>query len=359
MKFGKTLQELATELDRQKRVKKDYLLDTRNLTMDADEHGAMLTMYNENNHSNILLGVNEIAHNQIGQALGIPSRYYDKMRKENPALLVENVNAWFNTDPKVRMVRSLDGVARAFLSDKYRRIDNFEIASTVLPIIAEIPDAKVESCEVTEERMYIKVVNPRLQGEVSVGDVVQSGIMITNSEVGLGSMTIQPLLYRLVCTNGMVVNDARTRKYHSGTRNELTDDFVMYEDDTLKAEDNALMLKVRDTVKAVVDEVRFNKLIDMMRGAKEAKLTSTNIPAMIELAGPDFGYTKQEGEGILNHLIRGNDLSLYGFGNAITRFAQDVESYDRSTALEAIGYNVMTMPSRKWHALNSNEYQVA
>ena len=359
MKFGKTLQELAMELDRQKKVKKDYLLDTRNLTMDADENGALLTMYNQNDNSNILLGINEIAHDQIGQALGIPSAYYDKMRRENPALLTENVNAWFNTDPKVRMVRALDGVARAFLSDKYRRIDNYEIASIVLPIISELPDAKVESCEVTEQRMYLKVVNPRLQGEVVPGDVVQSGILITNSEVGLGSMTIQPLLYRLVCTNGMVVKDARTRKYHSGSRNELTDSFVMYEEDTLKAEDHALILKVRDTVKSVVDELRFNKLLDMMRGAKEAKLTSTNIPAMIEMAGPDFGYTKQEGEGILNHLIRGEDLSLYGFGNAITRFAQDVASYDRSTALEAIGYNVMTMPAKKWHALNTAEYKVA
>lgn len=355
MKHGRTPQELWTELARRRTAKHDYLVNTELLTMDADAGGAMLTMMDRNNNVAQILGINEIAHNQIGQSLGIPSRYYDKMRHENPALLAENVNAWFNTDPKNRMVRTLDGVARAFLSDSYRRIDNEQIVETVMPIIAQIDGAEIASCEVTDERLYIKVVNPRLEREVSVGDVVQSGVMITNSEVGLGSMTIQPLIYRLVCSNGMVVPDARLRKYHAGRRVEANEDFTIYADDTLLADDKALMLKVRDTVASVVDEVRFGKLVDMMKGAKEAKITSTNIPQMVELAGPDFGYTKKEGEGILDYLIRGGDLSLYGFGNAVTRYAQDVDSYDRSTALETIGYQVMTMPARKWNHLNTVE----
>ena len=58
--------------------------------------------------------------------------------------------------------------------------------------------------------MYIKVVNKRLEAEVVPGDIVQSGVIISNSEVGLGSVNIQPLVYRLVCSNGMVVNDAQT-----------------------------------------------------------------------------------------------------------------------------------------------------
>ena len=68
-----------------------------------------------------------------------------------------------------------------------------------------------ESCQLTDSRMYIKVVNTRLEAEVVPGDIVQSGIIISNSEVGLGSVSIQPLVYRLVCSNGMVVNDAQTR----------------------------------------------------------------------------------------------------------------------------------------------------
>jgi hypothetical protein len=136
------------------------------------------------------------------------------MRAEAPFLLGANLGGWLSQSDKRYMVRTLDGTARAFLSDRYRRIDNYEIAQATLPIIGGMPDAKVESCEVTENRMYIKVVNPRLEAEVQKGDIVQAGIVISNSEVGLGSVSVMPLVYRLACLNGMIVNDLGKRKYH-------------------------------------------------------------------------------------------------------------------------------------------------
>ena len=353
MKFGRTLTELAMELDRQRSAKRDYLLDTRNIIMDSATEGQQITLQNPKQHMSIVLNVNDVAHRQIGSALGIPAKYYDKMRAENPELLAANVNGWFAHTPSTRMVRTLDGTARAFLSDRYRRIDNYEIAETVLPIIADIPEARVESCEVTDERMYIKVVNPRLETEVVPGDLVQSGILITNSEVGMGSMAIQPLVYRIVCTNGMVVNDAATRRYHIGRGNEAGEDYSLYSSDTIAADDRALMLKVRDTVKAVVDQTRFEKVVQMMRAAREAKITTNDIPQMIELAASDYGLTKKESGGILDHLIRDGEFSLYGLANAITRTAQDVESYDRSTAMESIGYSILGMSREKWNRLNA------
>ena len=351
MKVGRTLMEMAQELTRQREAKHDYLIDTRNLVMDATPDGHLLTMDNPAMKRNTILKVNDIAHRQIGSTLGIPARYYDKMRAENPELLSQNVNGWFQHDPQVRMVRSLDGTARAFLSEKYRRIDNAEIAEAVLPIIFEIKDARVESCEITDERMYIKVVNPRLQTEVTPGDIVQSGILITNSEVGMGSMSIQPLVYRLVCTNGMVVNDAATRKYHVGRGNEAGEDYSLYSSATLAADDQALMMKVQDTVKAVVDETRFERVVEMMRTAKEAKITAPDIPTMVELASADYGLSQRESGSILDHLIRGGELNLYGLANAVTRAAQDVDSYDRSTAMESIGYTMLSMSRSQWDRL--------
>lgn len=360
MKFGKTLTELAQELDRQNKMKRDYLLDTRNLIMDADENGSMLTMVNDATHTSTMLGINDIAHFQIGQALGIPAKYYEKMQTENPALLAENVNAWFNSEPKTRMVRTLDGTARAFLSDRYRRIDNYGIAETVIPILQDY-NVTFASQDVTDSRMYIKVVNERITKEVKPGDYVQSGVIITNSEVGMGTVTIRPLLYRLVCTNGMVVNDAKTStsRRHVGRGNLAGEDYTLYASDTLLADDQALMLKIRDTIKAAMDEVHFTNLIDNMRAATEVKIETKHIPEMVEMAAPQFGFTKKEGEGILDHLIRGGDLTLYGFSNAVTRFAQDVKSYDRSTELEEIGYNILTMPNRTWNMLQAVEAKVA
>jgi hypothetical protein len=50
---------------------------------------------------------------------------------------------------------------------------------------------------------------------------------------------------------------------------------------------------------------------------------------------------------------------MYGFANAVTRYAQDVNTYDRSTELEGIGYNILTMPARTWDVLQRVEASVA
>ena len=42
----------------------------------------------------------------------------------------------------------------------------------------------------------------------------------------------------------------------------------------------------------------------------------------------------------------------YGLANAVTRQAQDVESYDRSTDMEATGYSLLTISPALWRQIN-------
>ncbi len=98
----------------------------------------------------------------------------------------------------------------------------------MLPILAEISDVRIENCQITDSRMYIKAVNPRLQEDVTPGDTVQAGVVISNSEVGLGSVNIQLLICRLVCSNGMVVNDAATKRNHIGRATDAEENFQLY-----------------------------------------------------------------------------------------------------------------------------------
>jgi hypothetical protein len=358
MKTGRTLQELAAELDRQQNAKRDLLIDTPALSFAADRDGGrMLLNINKGQGLDGLveveqMGVNEIAHRQIGQHLGIPARYYDKMRSEYPDLLAANVNGWFEKTPATRMIRTLDGTARAFLSDKYRRIDNFEVATTVLPIIRDMNGATIESCELTDARMYLKVVNPRITAEVKKGDIVQAGLLITNSETGQGSVSVSPLIYRLVCLNGMIAADSSLRKYHVGRANEAGDNFDIYRNETIEADDRAFMMKIEDTVRAAVDQAKFEQIVNRMREATEARMEVRAVPQVVELASKEFSLTQDEGNGILGHLIQGGDLSLYGLANAVTRHSQDVGSYDRATELEATGWRMMTMSPALWRRLN-------
>lgn len=349
MKEGKTLQELAAELDRQNTAKKDYIVDAGALTMTVQAEPRLLV---GGGSYPVPYGITDIAHRQIGSFLKIPATYYDRMRRENPGLLAQNVNAWFEDSGETkRMLRTMDGSARALLSDRYRRIDNFEIASAVLPIIGGIEDARVESCELTDSRMYIKVVSPRTQAEVKVGDPVQAGVIVTNSEVGYGSVTVKPLIFRLVCSNGMVAESGAMRKYHVGRVNEANEDLSIFRDETIQASDKAFLMRLEDSVRAAVSQTSFEKIVGQMREATEAKIKADTVPQVIELASKEYGFTENEGKGILGHLIQGGDLSLYGLANAVTRHAQDVESYDRSTELEAAGYQIITMSPSLWRQM--------
>ena len=72
----------------------------------------------------------------------------------------------------------------------------------------------------------------------------------------------------------------------------------------------------------------------------------------MKLTGSNFSLTDAEGKGVLQHLLEGADYTLYGLANAVTRYSQDVESYERATELETIGYSVMTMSPAMLRQIN-------
>lgn len=301
-------------------------------------------------------GTTQLFHRQVASALGIPVKYYDMMQKQKPDLLADNVNAWFSDKGSSYMVRTLDygsgQVARALLSDRYRRIDNLEIASAVIPLFAGQEGMEVMSCEVTENKLYLKIVNHRLE-MACVGDRVQAGVIISNSEVGLGAVSVQPLIYTLACTNGMICPSYGERRTHVGRASKATDDgYEIYSDETKEADDRAFMLKLRDATLAAIEEARFRQIVGKLEESAGAKITG-RVQDVIELTGKAYDLNQPEQDSILNYLIQGDDLSLYGLSNAITRASQDVESYDRATALEGIGWQVATMPANQWKEINA------
>lgn len=347
MRTDLTLTALATELERRAGAKQDYVADTRKLTM----HQEMNTLAFDNGVRHDL-DVNDVAHKQIAARLEIPGRYYDRMRAESPNLLADNVNHWLHAKPETRLVRVLDGKVRAFLSDRYNRIENEEIASVVLPVLMAQPGVQVVSSSITETRMYIKAVFSTVQGEVKRGDVVQAGVTISNSEVGLGAVKIEPLVYRLVCLNGMTIPEAKYSARHVGGRILETEDVrEMLTDETLKADDKAILLKVRDVVRASFDQVRFAKQLETMRGATEQRIEGNPVEAVKMLAKRQQ-LNEFEENSILRNLIEGADLSRWGLVNAVTATAKaDLLSYDRATELEALGGTILTMPANDWRPM--------
>ena len=345
MKNGKSLAELAIELKRQSQAKQDFVASTEAMEMTNDGHLSLYSFDDERSFS-----ITDHAHSQISQRLNIPLKYYKRMRSLAPDLLATNVNTWFLEKPERRMIRTLNGQARAFLSDRYRRLDNIQLAEFVLPVLQEWGnDLKIVSAELTEKRMYIKAINQKIELEVKPGDAVQAGICISNSEIGLGSLSVEPLVYRLVCKNGMIAQDRSTKKYHVGS---AADDsaFQLFSDETLKADDKAFFLKVRDTVKSAVEIAQFSQIVQQLKDATQQPIEGNPVKT-VEVLADDFHYSQEESSGILNHLIRGGDLTAYGLSNAITRTSQDLDDYDRATDLERDGSRILSLSRSSWKKL--------
>lgn len=356
MKTGLNLKALAGELDRQNKAKRDFLVDTRELTLlVSDEPGVKPEIHLPEETGEFSLG--GVAPRQIGDHLKIPARFWDMLAAEHGTLLATNVNTLLRERPSRRMVRCLDygggdRTARAFLSDRYLRRDNYEVAQAALKALADVPDVQIPTSQITDKHLFITALAPKVQGEVKAGDVVQAGVRIRNSEVGWGALTVEPIIYRLWCSNGCGTWE-KTRIMHVGSQLGAGDKETIrvLSDETLALDDQAFFAKLADVMRAAVDETKFNDFLVQMRLAAETTRMAKPKEAMEEL-GKKFSVSENEGESILGHLIEGGDLTCYGALNAFTRAAQDVESYDRSMELEDAGGKILAMAgTREWERI--------
>ncbi len=347
MRSGRSLVSLAHELERQLQSKKDLVVPSSLLRHDTDDTGETRLVIGEGGVSTPY-GVLPLARRQLADKLKIPYAYFERMRSEQPVLLDRNVNTWLQSDDDRRMIRTLDGNVRAVLSDRYRRLDNYDLAESVLPILQQLPDVRFESVELTDTKMYLKVVTPRVNFEVAPGDIVQAGIVITNSEVGCGTLSVQPLVFRLVCRNGLIASDHALRKTHVGRAlGAETESVNVYRDDTLAADDRSFFLKVRDVVEAAVSEATFRQIALKMQKTREIPLTGDPVKA-VEVLANRYTLNEAERSGVLRHLIVEGDLTAYGLVNAVTHYSQEVADYDRATDFEALGGKLIELPASDW-----------
>lgn len=347
MKQDLSIVEMAQKIQAQQDSSRDFIADTRKIELETVDNNVNLSI-----DGNEPFTMSDHAHSQVAARVGIPQKYYQRMREDSPHLLLDNVHHWFRVNPEKRMIRTLDGKARAFLSDRYKRIDNLQIAEAALPALMDNNSGlEILSSSVTENKMYIQARFPRIEGEVKVGDIVQAGLIISNSEIGAGSLDIKPMFYRLWCLNGcttpIVADSGRLKRTHLGARIQETDDYSIYQDDTRKADDHALMLKIRDSIKALSDPALFAKLMDEMQAAAQSEQI-VNPVAATEVLGKAFNLPETERNSFIENLIRDQDYSKWGALNAVTYMANDTESYDRAIALEELGGKILTMPQSQW-----------
>lgn len=283
-------------------------------------------------------------HAQVAARAGIDRKYYDRMRTLQPSLLMKNVETWWRAEPDSRMIRAVrpatvqDGelkmgrlTGRAWLSDQYKALDNRDFLLTVLEKANEF-DARIESCYLDDERVYMKMTSPRLQTEIKKGDVLEAGVIVKNSEVGDGRVLVQPYHKRLICLNGMVSTE-QYGQVHLGGQKEVG----ILQQDTLEAEAKSVWLQVRDWVGAVFTGHFLEKARDQYRAAEGVPVRVEARKAVANVVR-NYGLTGRDGQGILDRYLRANDDSQFGLVNALTQFAHEGNNaYRRQVELEVHG----------------------
>jgi hypothetical protein len=374
MKQGLSLSEMAAKIEADSARKRDVLVDTRELSVLATAEAAPTLHLPDGTELDML----HHTHRQLGQRLGVRADYYDRMRESHPGLYTTTMNTLLREqDPRFTpgqyLVRSFTdggsdgrGQARAFLSSGYRPIDHDRIVEATMPVLAQLQQSghklDFHSTQITDSKLYLKVGIPTVSYDLnefirenrgthrSMNDVVQMYLLIKNSEVGTGGFDVEQGIYRLVCSNGMTMGSLIAKR-HVGRRLEANEDLSIYQDDTREADDKALMLKLRDVLTSAVDDTKFRLIVQEFAAAKDTPEMEKPIKAM-EVLSQRVKLSEGESQSALQHLLRDGDLSKFGAVNAITRMAQDCESYDRSTDLEALAAeDVLRMPAKDWEAI--------
>jgi len=100
------------------------------------------------------------------------------------------------------LLRAKGETLRAVLTDRYTPIDNRMLLRCLHRSLP--PYLKVQWMALDEESFHLRLFDPTCVIEVENGDPLMAGLHISNSEVGKRSVTIDAIVYRQVCSNGLI-----------------------------------------------------------------------------------------------------------------------------------------------------------
>ena len=166
----------------------------------------------------------ELAFGQLCGRIGAPSHY---IRSLPMRLQVACMNWGMVRQQFPALLRLAGSEVRAVLSDRYATADDqllLEMVGDTLDKTGYREDALVRAVAVGPHTL-LRITLPNEGTPVKVGDVIEHGIDIGNSELGLRSVQVTPITHRLVCLNGMRAwrSEAAVRMRHIGDPGRLRD----------------------------------------------------------------------------------------------------------------------------------------
>lgn len=262
-------------------------------------------------------------------------------RKEETDWPVSDVET--DTTERRWLLRCKHGTLRAILSERYACFDH----PALLDAMAGTVNGRfqVDWCALSEDSLHVRLLDPTLTREALPGDRLMAGLHIANSEVGKRAVTVDALVYRLVCQNGLV----RLVKGKS----------LLYQRHVALSPDRFQTALAEAVTEALMQSSGFMERLVMATTTPVA-----DMDKMLLSLAQRWSLPKAMQETIRTDLLQspsGQQETLYGLVNAVTRAAQTLNADDRH-ALETLAGTLLdegSMASAPGRALPASAPTVA
>ena len=376
--FNGSLAGLLTRLSEAQTRKADIIQSTGNMQLRTSTAGYLPHHNNaykgeRENVSEIIIeadrgvptlttALNPVAVNQLAAKTGIATRDFRRFQDHYTAELDSLVNAIFQNEPNNRMIRAYTSdhdnyfLGRAFVSDAFKTYDNYDLLEAALPPLLDndAADWRTVNATVTDQKMYIRLKSENFTGEgAAVGDAMAAGIVISNSEVGMGSISVAELVWTLICLNGMQTQNVQRSAHIQSARGE--ESFGLLAADTKQKDNELTSLKMRDYVAAYSSRENFDNTLEQFRTAA-GDVVQVDSQSAVENLGTVLQLTKSQTSSVLDGLLQtvgqagyaGNPISRATLVNAVTAVGNTVEA-DQVDDWHKLGGRVLNMGRGDWN----------
>jgi hypothetical protein len=210
------------------------------------------------------------------------------------------------------LLRAKGSSLRGLMSERYSRVGNMDVLQALMPVLKELGYSS-RWFALTDESLHVTLIDPRRTREVLPGDAVIAGLHLANSEVGKRSITVDSMVWRLVCQNGLVrlvKGKSLFSQRHIGLSTaELTTALPAVVERALAEGD------------AVVDRMRYATTMQI-----------ADPEGVIATIASDWAWSRSMEEQVTASLLsepRSQQETLYGLVNAITQIAQTLAPDER------------------------------
>jgi hypothetical protein len=275
------------------------------------------------------VGFSNTGVSQILSTLKVPTSFFFTLQQETRQSVFNEMKEAYLKDAgnTEHLMRLHDNNVRGFLSDSYARFDDTKLIKVIRGCMGkQADDLEAYSYEKADGFSYFKFcfpgdhdLNEGLEGEKP--DIVRKGFCASNSEVGKGSIKIEPLIFRMVCSNGMIRRFAHQQYLmrHYGNPKLLAQKVgaIFYRmDETL----DEMIASLRESRKASFDEKALKKIINEI--CSEA------------------GQTKAK-DAVWKAFAKEEDYTKFGLANAFTRAAHETFDGEKQYELEQLGNDIL------------------